>query len=126
MTHRHMETITFGTCLVICAYAHTHTHTHTHAHAHFDIGTGTVGVPSFQALSGGVGCFGFLTHFSGGGLRTTLGGGGVGLKGLGGCSVLRFTGGFSLDFINVDDETQFRSCTYAMQCCAVLWCVVVS
>ena len=43
MAHRHMETITFGTCLVTCA--HTHTYTHTHAHTHFDIGTGTVGVP---------------------------------------------------------------------------------
>ena len=30
MTHRHIETITFGTCLVICA--HTHTRTHMHAH----------------------------------------------------------------------------------------------
>ena len=39
MTHRHTETITFGTYLVI--RAHTHTHTHTHAHTHFDIGTGT-------------------------------------------------------------------------------------
>ena len=51
MTHRHMETITFGTCLVICARAHTQTHTH--AHTHFEIGTGTVGVPCLQALNGG-------------------------------------------------------------------------
>ena len=65
MTHRHIETITFGTCLVICA--HTHTHTHTHAHKHFDIGTGTVVLPSLQALVGGGGVFAFVTHFSGGG-----------------------------------------------------------
>ena len=57
MTHRHMETITFGTCLVICA----HTHTHTHAHTHFDIGMGTAGVPSLQALSGGGGAL-LLSH----------------------------------------------------------------
>ena len=63
MTHRHMETITFGTCLVICARAHTHTHMHTHAHTHFDIGTGTVGVPYLQALRGGGGGFAFVTHF---------------------------------------------------------------
>ena len=87
--------------------AHTHTHTHTHAHTHFEIGTGTVGVPSLQALSGG-GSFAFVTHFSRSGLSTTLGGGGgVGLRGLGGCSLLRFTGGFFLDFIDVDDEVQF-------------------
>ena len=103
MTHRHMETITFGTCLVKCAYVHTHTHTH--AHTHFDIGMGTVGVPSLQALSGGGGGFGFVTHFSGGGLRTTLGG--VGLMGPGGCSVLRLIRGFFLEFIDVDDEMQF-------------------
>ena len=105
MTHRHMETITFGTCLVTCACAHTHTHTHTHAHTHFDIGTGTVGVPCLQALSGGGALL--LSHiFHGGGLRTTLGGG-VGLRGLGGCSALRFTGGFLLEFIDVDEEMQF-------------------
>ena len=66
MTHRHTETITFGTCPVRCAYTHKHTHTHTHAHTHFDIGTGTVGLPSFQALVGGGGVFVFVTHFSGG------------------------------------------------------------
>ena len=55
MTHRHIETITFGTCLVIFARARTHTHTHTHAHTHFDVGTGTVGLPSLQALVGGEG-----------------------------------------------------------------------
>ena len=46
MTHRHIKTITFGTCVVICA----HTHTHTHARTHFDIGTGTVGLPSLSVL----------------------------------------------------------------------------
>ena len=73
MTHRHIETITFGTCLVICA----HTHTHTHARTHLDIGTGTMGLPSLQALVGGGGgrlCF-CHTLFTGG-LRTTLGRGG--------------------------------------------------
>ena len=64
MTHRHMETITFGTCLVICAP--THKHTYTHAHTHFDIGTGTVEVPCLQALSGGGASL--LSHiFQGGG-----------------------------------------------------------
>ena len=64
MTQRHMETIAFGTCLVICAHTHTHTHTrtHTHAHTHFDIGTGTVGVPCLQALSGGGGGALLLSH----------------------------------------------------------------
>ena len=66
MTHRHIETITFGTCLVICAHTHTHTHTHTHAHTHFDIGMDTVGLPSLQALVGAGGVFAFVKHFSGG------------------------------------------------------------
>ena len=65
MTRRHMETITFGTCLVICARAHTRTHTRTHAHTHFDMGTGTVGVPCPQALSGGGALF--LSHILRGG-----------------------------------------------------------
>ena len=55
MTHRHIETITFGTCLVIFACARTHTQTHTHARTHFDVGKGTVGLPSLQALVGGGG-----------------------------------------------------------------------
>ena len=131
MTHRHIETITFGTCLVIFARAHTHTqthtHTHTHARTHFVVGTGTVGLPSLQALVGrGGGVVAFVTHFSGGGLRTTLGGGGVELRGLGGCSSLCFTGVFLLDFVGWTCQTAISSCRYAMQCCAVLWCVVVS
>ena len=65
MTHRHIETMTFGTCLVICA--HTHTHTHTHAHTHYDIGTSTVGLPSLQALGWGGGRFAFVKYFYGGG-----------------------------------------------------------
>ena len=75
MTHRHMETITFGTCLVICA--RTHTRARTHAHTHFDIGTGTVGLLCLQALSWGGGLCFCHTFFGGGGggLRTTLGGG---------------------------------------------------
>ena len=74
MTHRHIETITFGTCLVICARARTHAHTH--ARTNFHIGTSTVGLPSLQALGWGGG-FAFVKHFSkgGGGLRTTLEGG---------------------------------------------------
>ena len=74
MTHRHIESITFGTCLVICAP--THTHTHTHARTHFDIGTGTVGQPSLQALVGGGRASLLSSHIfsGGGGFRTTLGG----------------------------------------------------
>ena len=59
MIHRHMETITFGARLVICA--RTRTHAHTCTHTHFDIGTGTMGVPSLQALSGGGGAL-LLSH----------------------------------------------------------------
>ena len=65
MTQRHIETITFGTCLVICA--RTHTHKHTHARTHVDIGTGTVGLPSLQTLGWGGGRFACVKHFSGGG-----------------------------------------------------------
>ena len=72
MTHRHMETIRFGTCLVICARADTHTH----ARTHFDIGTGTVGVPYLQPLSGGGGLCFCHTFFSGG-LENYVGGGGM-------------------------------------------------
>ena len=77
MTHRHIQTTALGTCLVICARGHTHKHTHTHTHArtHFDMDTGTVGLPSLQALVGG-GRLCFCHTFFGGGLRTTLGGGG--------------------------------------------------
>ena len=79
MTHRHIETITFGTCLVIFARAHTHTNTHTHARTHFVVGTGTVGLPSLQALVGG-GCRCFCHTFfrGGGGLENYLGRGGGG------------------------------------------------
>ena len=65
MTHRHIETITFGTCLVICA----HTHTHTYARTHFYMGTGTLRLPPTQALvrGGGGGASLLLSHiFSGG------------------------------------------------------------
>ena len=50
-----------------------HTHTHTHAHTHFDIGTGTVGLPSLQALVGGGGSL-LSSHIfqGGGGFRTTF------------------------------------------------------
>ena len=64
MTHRHIETITFGTCVVIC----THKFTHTHARTYFDIGTGTVGLPSLQALvRGGGGASLLLSHIFQGG-----------------------------------------------------------
>ena len=84
MTHGHRETITFGTCLVICARTHTHTRAQTHAHTHFDIGTGTMGVPCLQAMSGGGGAL-LLSHiFSGGGwLENYLGGGGGWTRGSG-------------------------------------------
>ena len=75
MAHRHIGTITFGTCLVIFARTCTHTNTHTH----FNVGTGTVGLPSLQALVGGGGrlccCH---TFFRGGGLENYLGRGGGG------------------------------------------------
>ena len=71
MTHRHLETITFGTCLVICA----HTDTHTHASTHFDIGTGSEGLPSLQALVVGGGASLLLSHTLEGGLENYLGGG---------------------------------------------------
>ena len=74
MSHRHIETIALGTCLVICAHTHTHTHTHTHVRTHFDMGPGTVGLPSLQALGGG-GHLCFCHTFFRGGLRTTFGGG---------------------------------------------------
>ena len=135
MTHRHIETITFGTCLVIFARTHTHTHTnthththtHTHARTHFVVGTGTVGLPSLQALVGG-GCRCFCHTFFRGGLENYLGrgGGGVELMGLGGCSSLCFIGVFLLDFVGWTCQTAISSCRCAMQCCAVLWCVVVS
>ena len=63
MADRHIETITFGTCLVIFADAHTHTH----AHTHFDVGTGTVGLPSLHALVGGGRLCLCHTFFRGGG-----------------------------------------------------------
>ena len=72
MTHRHIETITFGACLVICA----HTHTHTHAHTHFDIGRGTVGLPSLQPIVGGWGGASLLlSHIFQRGLENYRGGG---------------------------------------------------
>ena len=102
MTHRHIETITFGACLVICAYTHKHRHTQTHRHS--DIGTGTVGLPSLQAYVG-VGASLLLSHFFQGGLENYLagggGGGGVAIRGLGGCSFLCFTGGSLLDFYGI-------------------------
>ena len=120
MTHRHIVTITFGTCLV--------THTHTHMHAHIlTLARALWGCPPFKRwLGGGGGIFAFVTHFSGGALRTTLGGGGgVELKGLGGCSFPCFTGGFFIGFYGYSTNgLQFQvagmPCN-AMQCCGVLW-----
>ena len=120
MTHRHIETITFGTCLVICAHTHTHTHTHTHARTHFDIGTGIVGLPSLQALGGGGGVFAFVTHFFWGGHENCLGGE-VELKGLGGCFFLCFTGGFLLDFYDIG----LTNCNFKLQVCHAMLCSVV-
>ena len=77
MVHTHIETITFGTCLVI--FARAHTHTHTHARTHFDVGTGTVGLPSLQALVGGERLCLCHTFFRGG-LENYLGCGGGGLN----------------------------------------------
>ena len=73
MTHRHIETITFGTCLVICAPPPPHTHARTHfSHRHRHRGAAL-----FSSLGWG-GVFAFVTFFrGGGGLRTTLGEGGL-------------------------------------------------
>ena len=73
MTHRHIEAITFGTCLVICAGAHTHVHAHilTRARALW-------GCPPFKRWLGGGGRLCFCHTFFRWGLRTTLGGGGGG------------------------------------------------
>ena len=128
MTHRHIETITFGTCLVIFARAQTHKNTRTHTCTHtFCRRHGHCGaaLPSSVGWGGG-GVVAFVTHFSGGGLENYLGRGGVELTGLGGCSSLCFTGGFLLDFVGWTCQTAIPSCRYAMQCFAVLWCVVVS
>ena len=64
------------------------------------------GCPPFKPLVRGEGLCFCHTFFKAGGLDNYLGGG-VGLRGLGGSSVLRFTGGFLLDFIDVDEEMQF-------------------
>ena len=99
----------------------THTHTHTHiARTHFDVGTGTVGLPSLQALVG-AGAFAFVTHFSRGGLRTIFGGGGVELTGLGGCFFLCFAGGFLLEFF----DTGLTKCNSKLQVCHAMLCSVV-
>ena len=99
-----------------------------------------MGVPSLQALSGGGGlCFGHT--FVRGGLENYLVGGGgwtQGSRGLGGCSVLRFTSGFFLDFIDVDDEKiailklqvcHAMLCSVVVRCglikCKVAWCAVL-
>ena len=123
MTHRHIETITFGTCLVICAHTHTHTCTHTFRRRHGHCG---VALPSSVGWGGGGALL--LPHiFQGGGLRTTLGRG-QGLK-LGVWEgVLFFVSQvvFCWIFMVLDCRTPISSCRHAMQCCAVLWCVVVS
>ena len=54
MTHRHMETITFGTCLVICARTHTHTRAHTRGMLYCAMAWCVV-------LCGGVVCCGHMT-----------------------------------------------------------------
>ena len=117
MTHRHLETITLGTCLVICT--HTHTHTHTHARTHLDIGTGTVGLPSLQALVGGGGLC-FCHTFLRGGLENYLGGG-FELRGLGGCSFLCFAGVFLLDFCDIG----LTNYNFKLQVCHAMRCTVV-
>ena len=100
-----------------------HTHIHTDARTHFDVGTGTVGLPSLQALGGGRGASLLLSHIFQGGIENY---GGVELRGMGGCSFLRLTGGFILDYLDV----RLTNCNFklqcAMQCSIVLWCVVVS
>ena len=83
-----------------------------------------MGLPSLQALGWGGGALLLLNIFQGGGgLRTTLGG--VGLRGLGGCSLLCFTSAFLFDFSTMG----LTKCTFevagmpcnAAQCCGVLW-----
>ena len=103
MTHRHIETITFGTCLVICAHTHTQTHTHTYMHAHILTWARALwGCPPFKRWLGGRASL-LLSHSFHGGLENYLGGGGGGveLRGLGGCSFLCFPGGFLLDFYDI-------------------------
>ena len=82
-----------------------------------------MGLPSLQALVEGGGVFAFVTQFSGVGLRTTFwgGGGGVELRGLGGCSFLCFTGGFLLDFFDIG----LTNCNLKLQVCHAMLCSVV-
>ena len=121
MTHRHTKTITFGTCLVICTHTHTHPCTHTFLHRHGHCGAA---LPSSVRWGGG-GVFAFVTHFLWGGLGTILGGGG--LKSGVWEGVLFFVSQvvFYWIFVVLDCRTAIASCRYDMQCCAVLWCVVV-
>ena len=82
MTPRHIETITLGTCLVMCAPLPPHTR---HTRTHFDIGIWHCGAALPSSIGWGGGGFAFVTHFSGGGGGSVLSWGGVELRGVGGC-----------------------------------------
>ena len=129
MTHRHIETITFGICLVICALTHTHTHarTRTHARKHFDIGTGTVGaaLPSSVGWLPGGGVSLLLSHmFTGGGVENYLRGGvWEGVLFFVSQDILRWIFICVFGFISSCPgpmKVAGRPC-YAVQCCGVLW-----
>ena len=128
MTHRQIETITFGTCLVICApaHTHTHTHTHTHVHTHFEIGTGTVGPPSLQTLVRG-GLFFFChTFFQQGGSELPWGGGGCPHD----CGSVFFSLFhmciLSIKYEPVSSMNQFQILTnFKLQVCHAMLCSVV-
>ena len=120
MTHRHVETITFGSSLVVCARARTHTHMHAHILTWARAPWGYA--PFKRWLGGGRGVFAFVTHFSRGALELPWAGGGVELGGgAGGCSFLCFTSGFLLDFVGID----LTNCTFKLQVCHAMLCSVV-
>ena len=79
-----------------------------------------MGLPSLQALVWGGGASLLLSHIFLGGLENYLGGG-VGLRGLGGCSFLCFTGGFLLDFYDIG----LIKCNFKLQVCHAMLCSVV-
>ena len=79
-----------------------------------------MGLPSLQALVWGGGASLLLSHIYQGGLENYLGGG-VGLRGLGGCSFLCFTDDFYFDF----DDIGLTKCNFKLQVCHAMLCSVV-
>ena len=101
---------------------HTHTHTHTHTHiarTHFDIGTGTVGLPSHQALVGGGLCF--CHTFFRGGLNTPWGEGGLNSGVWEGVLFFVSQVVFLLDFYDIG----LTNCNLKLQVCHAMLCSVV-